>query len=42
MNTKTLPYIKEVTNKDLMYSPGKSTQDSVITYEGEKWIYVFV
>ena len=28
----TLVYIKQVTNKDLMYSTGKSTQYSVIAY----------
>lgn len=42
IDTYTLLYMEYMTNKDLMYSPGKSTQDSVITYGGKKWIYVFV
>ena len=32
VNTHTLLYIKQITNKDLLYSTGKSTQYSVITY----------
>ena len=40
----TLPYIKQVTNKDLWYSTENSAQHSVMTYMGKEskkgWIYV--
>ena len=40
----TLLYIKQITNKDLMYNTGNSTQYSVMTYMGKEskkdWIYV--
>ena len=40
----TLLYTKQMGNKDLMYSIGKLTQYSVITYMGKEsekeWIYV--
>ena len=40
----TLLYIKQITNKDLLYSTGNSTQYSVVTYTGKEskkqWIYV--
>ena len=39
-------YIKQITNKDLLYHTGNSTQYSVITDMGkeseEEWIYVYV
>ena len=42
----TLLYIKQITNKNLLYSTGNSTQYSVITYMGkeskEEWICVYV
>ena len=42
----TLLYIKQITNKDLLYSTGKSTQYSVMAYMGKEskkeWIYVYV
>ena len=42
----TLPYIKEITNKDLPYSTGNSAQYSVMTYMGKEskkeLIYVYV
>ena len=42
----TLLYIKWITNKDLLYSTGNSTQYSVMTYMGKEskkeWMYVFV
>ena len=42
----TLLYIKQITNKDLLYSTGSSTQYSVMTYMGKEskkeWIYVYV
>ena len=42
----TLLYIKQITNKDLLYSTGNSTQDSVMAYMGKEpkkeWIYVYV
>ena len=42
----TLQYMEWMSNKDLPYSTGKSTQYSVVTYiekESEKeWIYVYV
>ena len=42
----TLLYIKQITNKDLVYSTGKSTQYSVMAYMGKEskkeWIYVYV
>ena len=44
MTPHTLLYIRQITNKDLLYSTGNSTQYSVITHmrkEPEKeWIYV--
>ena len=46
INTYTLPYIKQIANKDLVYSTGNSTQYSVITYMGKEsekeQIYVHV
>ena len=42
INIHTLLYIKQITNKDLLYSTGNSTQYSVITYmrkESEK-VYI--
>ena len=46
INIYTLLYIKQITNKDLLYSTGNSTQYSVITYMGKEsekeWMYVFV
>ena len=40
----TLLYIKWITNRDLLYSIGNSTQYSIITYTGKEsekeWIYV--
>ena len=42
----TLLYFKWITNKDLLYSTGNSTQYSVMTYMGKEskkeWIYVYV
>ena len=42
----TLLYTKQITNKDLLYGTGNSTQYSVMIYmrkESEKkWIYVYV
>ena len=42
----TLPYIKQMTNENLLYSTGNSTQYSVMTYMGieseKEWIYVYV
>ena len=42
----TLLYIKQITNKDLLYSTGNSTQYSVMAYMGKEskkeWIYVYV
>ena len=46
INIHTLLYIKQIINKDLLYSTGNSTQYSVITYMGKEyekeWIYVYV
>ena len=46
MNIHTLLYIKQIINKDLLYSTGNSTQYSVITYMGKEsekeWIDVHV
>ena len=40
----TLLYIKQITNKNLLYSTGNSTQYSVMTYTGKEskkeWVYV--
>ena len=42
----TLPYIKYITNKNLLYNTGKSTQYSIMDYMGKEsknkkeWIYV--
>ena len=42
----TLLYIKWITNKDLLYSIGNSTQYSVMTYMGKEpkkeWIHIYV
>ena len=42
----TLLYIKYITNKNLLYSTGNSTQYSVLAYLGKEskkeWIYVYV
>ena len=42
----TLLYIKQITNKNLLYSTGNSIQYSVMTYMGieskNEWIYVYV
>ena len=42
----TLLYIKQITNKNLLYSTGNSTQYSVMTYmriePKKEWIYVYV
>ena len=39
-------YKKQITNKNLLYSTGNSTQYSVMTYMGKEskkeWIYVYV
>ena len=39
-------YIKQITNKDLLYSTGNSIQYSVMAYMGKEskneWIYVYV
>ena len=44
INIYTLPYIKQITNKDLLYSTGNATQYSTMTYMGKQpkkeWIYV--
>ena len=32
LSTHTLLYVRQITNKDLMYSTGDSTEYSVITY----------
>ena len=46
IDVNTLLYIKQITNKDLVYSIGNSTQYSVMTYMGKEskkeWIYVYV
>ena len=42
----TLLYLKQITNKDLLYSTGNSTQYSAVTHMGKEskkeWIYVYV
>ena len=42
----TLLYIKQITNKNLLYSTGNSTQYSVMTYRGneskKEWIHVYI
>ena len=44
LNIHTLLYIRQIINKDLLYSTGNSTQYSVITYMrkeyGKECIYV--
>ena len=39
-------YIKSITNRNLLYSTGNSTQYSVMTYMGieskKEWLYVYV
>ena len=45
INIYTLLYIKQITNKELLYSTGNCTQHSIITYTGKEsekeWIYVY-
>ena len=36
INIYTLLYIKQITNKDLLYSTGNYTQYFVITYKGKE------
>ena len=36
IDTYILPYIKQITNKDLLYSTGTSTIYSVMAYPGKK------
>ena len=40
----TLLYIKKITNKDILYSTGNSTQYSIMAYMGKEskkeWIYI--
>ena len=42
----TLLYMKYITNKNLLYSTGNSTQHSVMAYMGieskKEWIYVYI
>ena len=46
INIDTLLYIKQIINKDLLYSTGNSTQYSAITYMRKKseaeWIYIYI
>ena len=35
-HTHTLLYVRQITNKDLLYSTGNSTQYSVIIYMGKE------
>ena len=46
INMYTLLYIKSVSNKDLLYGTGKSTQYFVITCMGKEsekeWMYVYI
>ena len=46
MDINILPHIKQITNGDLLYNEGNSTQYSVLPYmekESKKeWIYAYV
>ena len=46
INLYTLLYVKQITNKNLLYSTGNSTQYSVIIYMGKEsekeWIHIYV
>ena len=46
IDTYSLLYIKQTTNKDLLTSTGNSIQHSVMAYVGKKskkeWVYVYV
>ena len=47
INIYTQPYIKQITNKDLLYSRGNSTQYySIIIYirkeSVKEWIYIYI
>ena len=46
INIYTLLYIEQITNKNLPYSTGNSTQYSVMTYmekeSRKEWMYVYV
>ena len=35
-NIHTLPYLKQITSKNLLHSTGNSAQYSIITYMGEE------
>ena len=38
----TLLFIKEITNKDQLYTTGNSTQYSITIYMVMEWIYVYI
>ena len=38
----TLLFIKEITNKDQLYTTGNSTQSSITIYMVMEWIYVYI
>ena len=40
--TYTLPYIKYINNKDLLYSTGNYIQYVVITYNGKENIPIYI
>ena len=46
MDMYTLIYVRWITNKDLLYNTGNSTQYSLMAYLGKEfkreWIYVYV
>ena len=46
IDTYTLLYIKQITNKDLVYRTGNSTSYPVMPYMGKEskkeWIYVYM
>ena len=42
VNIQTLLCIKEITNKDILYSTARFIQCSIITYGRKEWIYVYV
>ena len=42
INIYTPLYIKQITNKDLLYSTGNYTQYFVITYKGKESEYIYM
>ena len=42
MNIHTLLYVKQITNRDLLYNTGNYTQDSVITSKEKEFENIYI